>query len=790
MGGREGKTERMSSRSSVGFLLVLLLSACELPEAPPGDIAFPELDAELETPADGDQGNTDVTPSNDAQVRTQRAAGTTASDASLVRDAALADAESLAEAGAVIDAGGPANDASAQDAGSALDAAVSDASLPSLDAGHDAASSLDAQLQDAASPPPPPPADGAPPPPLDGALPPADAAPPPPPPPDAGPMDAAPPPPDGAPHDGAPPPPSDAMPPPSDGAPAQDAGQPAPDSGAASSCSPNPCTHSGACRSVGTTFACDCASGYTGTTCASDIDECAATPCQNGGTCTNSTGSYTCTCASGYKGSNCETAKGPCDDHPCDNNGVCVASTASSFSCVCPNGFTGTLCETITSATSCSNLWSSVSTFFSGTLSLGTCDNSDGARSIVASLMNLSDTNVVINNKSYAPCIDFKCDSSYVYVVSTNLPFYDPPSWLPGGKNSPPSTNLVFRLPLTKTSITSPAQSSVGDSSTLGASCDDAYQYAVGLTTSDVAQEPYGFCSMNARSSKYFWDGSSYYRRTNCLTGNGFTIDGQVIYGSNEAANGSWGNPVFYYPDTGSSSETYYQSSGKSRPGLDFCGTHFHHHGVNARCFERDSDRMPTHSEYTTADIRGLFNFSEWIYKNDCTDESPVVGYMVDGTALKGPCVCMTRDSAGACTKALPVRGSYVYSGLNAWKGSSSSTSTEASEFATKEGTACTQDSQCGTSGQLECAWSVFSDSGAAQTVVEKRCVALNYAWCTHSYVNRSSVSADTAGVAYLDRCNGITSADGYAYHVTGSFPYVPSCFKYEPSDSLTDSTL
>ena len=38
----------------------------------------------------------------------------------------------------------------------------------------------------------------------------------------------------------------------------------------------------------------------------SDIDECQDNEiCENGGTCTNEVGSYTCNCASGYTGSTC-----------------------------------------------------------------------------------------------------------------------------------------------------------------------------------------------------------------------------------------------------------------------------------------------------------------------------------------------------------------------------------------------------------------------------------------------------------------------------------------------------
>ncbi len=557
-------------------------------------------------------------------------------------------------------------------------------------------------------------------------------------------------------------------------------------------CSPNPCQNGGTCTDGVNAYSCACKAGYTGSTCETNIDDCATSPCQNGGTCIDGVNAFTCSCAIGRSGSTCSDVADPCDAHPCQNDGVCInGGDGVSYQCACPNGFTGTECESVSAATTCSNLWSSVLTFYNNAVTLGGCDAYPAAREIVGSLMNLENQTVTINSKSYAPCVDFRCDSSYVYVVSTNLPFYDPPSWLPGATASPPSTNLIFRIPFTPTKVTSSAQ--YVDVSSLGASCDDAYQYMVGLTTTELAQEPYGFCTMSPNGTKYVRDGSTYYRRTNCLIGNGVMINGEQIYGSNEAKAGdAWGNPAFYYPDVGTSSELYYKSSsGSQRPGLDLCGTHFHHHGINASCYERDGNREPIHTSYTNADVKGLFDFAKWIYDDTCSDESEIVGWMPDGIPIKGPCVCMARDSDGLCTDARHVRSSYVYTGLNAWKGSASSSSSAATDLASYEGKTCTSDSQCGTSGNMECTWSVFDDASVSSgTVVEKRCVTIKYAWCNHIYHDRSSLDTTADGIQYLDRCNGVQSADGYAYHATGSFPYLPSCMRYEPSSSIQDSTL
>ena len=67
----------------------------------------------------------------------------------------------------------------------------------------------------------------------------------------------------------------------------------------------SPCLNGGSCTGPNT---CSCVAGYSGATCATDIDECDPNPCQHGGTCTDGVASYTCACASGWTGDNCETA--------------------------------------------------------------------------------------------------------------------------------------------------------------------------------------------------------------------------------------------------------------------------------------------------------------------------------------------------------------------------------------------------------------------------------------------------------------------------------------------------
>jgi uncharacterized membrane protein len=98
----------------------------------------------------------------------------------------------------------------------------------------------------------------------------------------------------------------------------------APDSGTevappADPCAPSPCENGGACSPAADGgFACACAPGYAGVTCASNIDDCLPNPCRNGGTCVDGVNSATCVCPPATTGDRCElprfqsTAATPC----------------------------------------------------------------------------------------------------------------------------------------------------------------------------------------------------------------------------------------------------------------------------------------------------------------------------------------------------------------------------------------------------------------------------------------------------------------------------------------------
>lgn len=121
-------------------------------------------------------------------------------------------------------------------------------------------------------------------------------------------------------------------------------------------CSDEPCLNDGTCSTDGVTFTCACATGFSGDTCDTNIDEetddCSSNPCQNGGTCVDGPSdgetppSYTCACAPGFTGDNCEeTDVEDCDPNPC-NGGTCNDSAAGVTCSNCPAGYTGTTCST------------------------------------------------------------------------------------------------------------------------------------------------------------------------------------------------------------------------------------------------------------------------------------------------------------------------------------------------------------------------------------------------------------------------------------------------------------
>ena len=116
-------------------------------------------------------------------------------------------------------------------------------------------------------------------------------------------------------------------------------------------CLDNSCVHGVCVDGIGN-YTCSCYQGWTGWLCDEDKDECEDTPCQNGGLCsqTITPGDYNCDCPSEYKGKNCEEFRiRTCDQTPCENGGSCIdqikPGSSDQYRCDCAQGYTGSNCE-------------------------------------------------------------------------------------------------------------------------------------------------------------------------------------------------------------------------------------------------------------------------------------------------------------------------------------------------------------------------------------------------------------------------------------------------------------
>ncbi|XP_068690653.1 neurogenic locus notch homolog protein 1-like, partial [Montipora foliosa] len=105
-------------------------------------------------------------------------------------------------------------------------------------------------------------------------------------------------------------------------------------------CLSYPCLR-GRCMDGLNNFSCICDPGYVGRTCNTDYDDCSSSPCVHGN-CIDFTGSYGCTCEPGYVGENCEIDINECVSSPC-RHGTCV-DQVNNYICQCHAGYTGYDC--------------------------------------------------------------------------------------------------------------------------------------------------------------------------------------------------------------------------------------------------------------------------------------------------------------------------------------------------------------------------------------------------------------------------------------------------------------
>ena len=104
-------------------------------------------------------------------------------------------------------------------------------------------------------------------------------------------------------------------------------------------CLSGPCENGATCQQDDldpSNFTCECAPGWTGVTCSTNIDECADEPCANNATCVDLIADFNCVCADGFTGDRCRIDINDCADEPCEN-GECV-DLVNGYRCDCDEG--------------------------------------------------------------------------------------------------------------------------------------------------------------------------------------------------------------------------------------------------------------------------------------------------------------------------------------------------------------------------------------------------------------------------------------------------------------------
>jgi hypothetical protein len=88
-------------------------------------------------------------------------------------------------------------------------------------------------------------------------------------------------------------------------------------------------------------FTCACAAGFSGDTCATNIDDCTQGVCENGGACTDLVDAYACQCTAGHAGDNCQEVVDVCadGDDDCSQYATCTPLEGGTHSCSCFVGY-------------------------------------------------------------------------------------------------------------------------------------------------------------------------------------------------------------------------------------------------------------------------------------------------------------------------------------------------------------------------------------------------------------------------------------------------------------------
>ncbi|MEM9074682.1 MAG: YHYH protein [Myxococcota bacterium] len=376
------------------------------------------------------------------------------------------------------------------------------------------------------------------------------------------------------------------------------------------------------------------------------------------------------------------------------------------------------------------------------------------------SLFQLTGVTIDNNGEAMVPCIAARCSDEFAYVATNSIPHYDFVQTTP---NELVENLVVYRVPRTPSFL---AATAVDDAAGF-TGCVDGYEQHIASPGNATPTEPSGLCA-NTGETLYFENlsgGRVDYQAIPCLGTAAFLISGTSANAPNEAGfPDPWGNPAATLPDT----------AADALGALDLCGGHtggdMHYHSVAGACFARDASGAPANSYVAATEDWNL----EAELTGACTEESPIVGWSLDGYPIKGPCVCLARDDAGICTDVRRAYSSWVYEGLGSWEAESEVSSEGALDL---EGMACEDNSDCADE-DYRCTWALRDDGD--DVVAAKQCVLIDYGWCSHRYAERTTDRTDRV---FLDRCNGVEDADGYAHRTTMSFPYILGCYRGAPAE-------
>ncbi|MEO0322460.1 MAG: hypothetical protein AAF447_05860 [Myxococcota bacterium] len=417
---------------------------------------------------------------------------------------------------------------------------------------------------------------------------------------------------------------------------------------------------------------------------------------------------------------------------------------------------------------------------------LGACSSPEGL-AIAETLMNFEGITVdgvvaADGSNVAAPCVQVLCDADFAYIASNALPHYTPQA-APIFETA--DTPIVHRIPLfpmaNDTSL--PADSFAGVNG-----CDSALNMAVVNETPEMP--PFSHCWYETEDGSantgepMITDGERVYAKIHCYGQTAGLITGIPAFAPcEEARPDPYGSPLFWsYADP----DTLF---------VDYCGTHpaaiTHNHWVNEVCLAQDESGAPANGYATGATAFVIEDLDE----ANCSAESDIVGWAYDGHPMRGTCVCMERDASGACTDLRRARSGYVYAGLARWADDASElpnvapATVEASYFG-RELMECETSDDCCPGGDLcRLYCHPLLVEGEDSIELSNRCVSPDYSWCTHGFREHADALEET-GYVYLDRCNGVETADGYSYVGTPTFPYVNSCYRDAPTSMATDDTF